>query len=44
MGGGGQYMGGPPGGTSGGPRGFSEDILDPNFMRPFPEIIEVVRI
>ena len=29
----------PPGG-----QGYSEDILDPNFMRPFPEIIEVVRI
>ena len=26
------------------PPGYSEDILDSNFMRPFPEIIDVVRI
>jgi len=35
--------GGPPNG-GGGARGYSPDILDPNFMRPFPEIIDVVRI
>jgi len=43
------HMQQPPGGGMGGygggqQRGYSQDILDPNFMRPFPEVIDVVRI
>jgi len=36
-------MGGPPGGAVV-QQQWSPDILDPNFMKPFPEIIDVVRI